>query len=513
MKLYNLLRKLFILIFLICIQNTQAQNYFPNKPEPAQYVNDFAGFMPEEQIQTLEQKLKAYKDSTTTQIVIVTVKSLEEHTVKEYANDLAENWGIGQKGADNGLLILASKQERKVRIEIGYGLEAKITDAFTKQIINNHIIPNFKQGDFYQGFEKGVDIIISALAGEVFEADTENDIVSTDSQSESSEGMSSWMFFVIIIPIVALGIWWNKRKNINKLLQEIEKLLQSEEWESWKEYYDPQEIDSTQEELSIEFVALSKTSERTLSNFKYKINQIRWYTEKHFSLRKDKEMEKLGNQVIESFVTQEIFTASKRQETQKEIAIAIETFAKKGYENLTAEDFAQIQANIALYKQIIDNPLAFFGIDFEFLKTELDKISQKEFWLNYANSGKYTEESIEATKTEFEQEYHRIFAIEDETVKKQAMIDYYQAVFAHFLELPSSKLNLIHQTTYQSYSDYADGTSTSHSTSTYSSSYSDYSDTSSYSDYSDARSYSDYSDSYSDFGGGSFGGGGAEGEW
>lgn len=155
------------LCLLFCFLSFQlfAQS-IPPKPEPAIFVNDFAKIFSSTEISMLEQKLKAYDDSTSTQIVIATVQNLQGFSIKDFANVWARNWGIGQKGKDNGILILYSQEDRKIRIETGYGNEGALPDAVCVQILDNKAIPNFKKGDFYNGFEEAISEIIFRLKGE-----------------------------------------------------------------------------------------------------------------------------------------------------------------------------------------------------------------------------------------------------------------------------------------------------------------------------------------------------------
>ena len=166
------MKNLYILLFalVLIIQHSKAQN-IPSKPQPAKFVNDFANIMTPADARKLEDKLKAYNDSTSTQIVIVTINSLEGSTIESYSVKLAQSWGIGQKGVDNGLLILMSKNDRGVRIEEGYGMEAIITDLRAKNIIDENLIPNFKNGNFYKAFDEATDRIIQLLSGTFDEGD------------------------------------------------------------------------------------------------------------------------------------------------------------------------------------------------------------------------------------------------------------------------------------------------------------------------------------------------------
>jgi len=138
---------------------------FPEPQQPARLVNDFANVMSAAQQAELEQMLVAYDDSTSTQIAIVTVKTLEGYDVADYANRLYEKWGIGGKENNNGVLILLGLDERKVRIETGYGVEDRLTDALSRRIIEQQLLPAFREGDYAGGFAKASLTIIDILSG------------------------------------------------------------------------------------------------------------------------------------------------------------------------------------------------------------------------------------------------------------------------------------------------------------------------------------------------------------
>jgi uncharacterized protein len=114
---------------------------------------------------SLTETLAALETKTSDQLVVATVKSLQETSVEDYANQLFRRWQLGQKDRNNGVLLLVVPNERKVRIEVGYGLEGTLTDAISRLIIENQIIPRFRAGDFADGIRRGVDDIVTALAG------------------------------------------------------------------------------------------------------------------------------------------------------------------------------------------------------------------------------------------------------------------------------------------------------------------------------------------------------------
>jgi uncharacterized protein len=132
-------------------------------------VVDAADLLKPEERTALEAKLKAHEDKTTDQVVVATLRSLEGYEIEDYANRLFRHWQLGQKGKDNGALLLVAPQERKVRIEVGYGLEGALTDALSKIIITTAIAPQFQKGDFAGGIDAGIDAMLSILTGDAEE--------------------------------------------------------------------------------------------------------------------------------------------------------------------------------------------------------------------------------------------------------------------------------------------------------------------------------------------------------
>ena len=142
-----------------------AQN-IPPRPNPPRLVNDIAGVLSAEQENMLERKLIAYDDSTSNQIAVVLISSLNEYPIEEYALKLFRDWQIGNKTTNNGILVLAAIDDRKIRIEVGYGLEGAVPDITANTIITNDIVPSFRSDDYYEGLDKATNSIIAAAAGE-----------------------------------------------------------------------------------------------------------------------------------------------------------------------------------------------------------------------------------------------------------------------------------------------------------------------------------------------------------
>src|SRR5678816_2707364 len=132
----------------VCAQ-AQIETVLPARPATPKLVNDFANLLTPEQEQALENKLVAYNDSTSSQIAVVTVQSLEGYEDEEYALALGREWGVGGKEFNNGVVVLISRDDRKSRIEVGYGLEGAIPGITAKTIIENELLPSFREGNYY----------------------------------------------------------------------------------------------------------------------------------------------------------------------------------------------------------------------------------------------------------------------------------------------------------------------------------------------------------------------------
>jgi uncharacterized protein len=168
-------RLLLLLFALFSFVNLLAQEEFPARPEPPKLVNDFAGILTPQQRGQLEFKLDTFARRTSTQIAVVTVKSLHGYEKADYTTKLAEKWGIGQKGKNNGILVLVkpktASERGEVFISVGYGLEPVVPDVIAHQlIIQNEFIPAFKENDYFTGLDRGTDVLMSLTAGE-FTAD------------------------------------------------------------------------------------------------------------------------------------------------------------------------------------------------------------------------------------------------------------------------------------------------------------------------------------------------------
>ena len=156
---------LLFIVLLIFATHSWAQKSIP-KPNPMRLVNDYAQLMSDYDATILEQKLIALDDSTSNQIVVLTVPSLNGEVIEDVAVNTFREWGIGDKKNNNGVLLLIALNDRKVRIEVGYGLEGAIPDVVANDIINNDIKPAFKQKNYIGGISAAVEHLSKAAAGE-----------------------------------------------------------------------------------------------------------------------------------------------------------------------------------------------------------------------------------------------------------------------------------------------------------------------------------------------------------
>ncbi len=196
-----------VFILVLVSSGLMAQD-FPPASNPPKLVNDFTGTLSSSEVSRLEQKLVAYNDSTSTQVAIVLMKSVGSYDISDYAFRLAESWGIGGSKNDNGILILAAMDDRKVFIATGYGMEGAVPDALAKRIVENLITPNFRTGDYYQGLDQATDMIIKLASGEYTAEDVE---------SNGNGGGAVFLILLFVFLFIILPLIKNRNDNNNHM--------------------------------------------------------------------------------------------------------------------------------------------------------------------------------------------------------------------------------------------------------------------------------------------------------
>lgn len=186
-----------LLILAVCLPSV-GQDVLP-RPNPPRLVTDAANALTPEQRGILEQKLVALDDSTSNQIAVVLIKTLGDYAIEDYSVKLFREWGIGNKKTNNGVLILAAIDDRKVWITVGYGLEGAIPDVIASSIYRNEIVPEFRQQNYYRGIDNAINALTKAAVGEY-------KVKKTKKRSTDNDGGGIIGFILIVIVIVILAI-------------------------------------------------------------------------------------------------------------------------------------------------------------------------------------------------------------------------------------------------------------------------------------------------------------------
>lgn len=199
--------KQFILciIFLVASSLGFSQN-LPEPVVPKRIVNDLTGlFTPQEQA-ALENKLRTFNDTSSTQIAIATVATLDGLDPNDYAQRLAQKWGVGQKGKNNGILLVIKpkkgQEKGQVAIAVGYGLEGAVPDAIASRIIRNEIIPEFQNDRYYTGVDKATNVLMQLTGGEY----------TAEQYAQKTEDDSSALFLLFLIPFFLIPLFTKHRK-------------------------------------------------------------------------------------------------------------------------------------------------------------------------------------------------------------------------------------------------------------------------------------------------------------
>ena len=174
---------------------TTLKAQLPSPSNPPRLVNDYTGTLSSNQINTLEHKLVAYNDSTSTQFLVLIVDDLQGYSIDQYASKIGQSWGVGQKGKNNGAVIVVKPKKGsskgQVTIQTGYGIEEYVTDATGKHIIEREMIPAFKEDDYYTGIDNAVNVMMDLCSGKF-----------TQDEYAEDDGFPLWLIILIIIAVV-----------------------------------------------------------------------------------------------------------------------------------------------------------------------------------------------------------------------------------------------------------------------------------------------------------------------
>jgi uncharacterized protein len=194
-------------IILLLLAFSISQSFAQDLPaRSTRLVNDYAGLLSKQEINFLERKLVNYNDTTSTQIAVLIVNDLNGYDIVDYAQRVGQAWGVGQKGKENGVIIVLKPKtataKGEVNIDVGYGLEPIIPDATAKRIVEKEMIPHFKNNDYVGGLNAATDVIISLAAGHF----------SADEYNKGSDGNGAGFLVPIIVMIIVFSIINRRRR-------------------------------------------------------------------------------------------------------------------------------------------------------------------------------------------------------------------------------------------------------------------------------------------------------------
>lgn len=190
------------LALLICLLCTLVAEAAPQFPVLSGRIVDQAGLLSEAVTSKLEQLLAQHETETSNQVVVVTLSSLQGYDIADYGYQLGRHWGIGQKQRDNGVILIVAPAERRVRIEVGYGLEGVLTDALSNNIIQTQILPQFRQQKYEAGIVAGVQAILAVIAGSYEPIKTSSD-----------ESLAPVFIFLLFMLLFLLMMYLQDRRN------------------------------------------------------------------------------------------------------------------------------------------------------------------------------------------------------------------------------------------------------------------------------------------------------------
>lgn len=195
-----------LVVFLSSVSLVWGQFTIPEKPELQTSVYDYVSLLSKGDQKALEDKLIRYSDTTSTQIVVAIIASTEGEDINYLGAQWGQKWGIGQEKEDNGVLILVANDDRKIAINTGYGVEGRLTDAMSKRIIDLIIVPEFRDGNYATGLNKGADAIFQVLNGE-FQKGVET---YSGNNKNIRIGVIVFIIFIFIFILILIIIFANR---------------------------------------------------------------------------------------------------------------------------------------------------------------------------------------------------------------------------------------------------------------------------------------------------------------
>ncbi len=198
--------KLLYLALLLCYAAPAVGQQYPQPFSPPRLVNDYVNLLTSQQFEMLESKLRRYRDTTTNEVAVVIIETTGGDDIDLYGAELAQKWGVGKKGSENGILLLVALNDRQVSISTGYGLEGAIPDAYAKRIIEKYIVPNFRRERYFEGIDEATSILMSVASGE-FKA--------ADRPGSSFPGFVVLLLIIFLVVVPILAARKTKRRHLS----------------------------------------------------------------------------------------------------------------------------------------------------------------------------------------------------------------------------------------------------------------------------------------------------------
>ncbi len=203
--------KIALVVAALLITFSSSADNLPERPNPPRLVNDMAGMFDPSQAEAMERSLVQFSNETSTQVAVVTLTDLEGYDAGDYTFRLAEKWGVGQKGKNNGILILVKPKTQDSRgqafIATGYGIEGAVPDAIARRIVENEMIPQFKSNNYYAGINAGIKVIMELTRGEY--------TAETYAKKTSGKSGGSVFFVIFIFAVIIISITRRAQKTNN----------------------------------------------------------------------------------------------------------------------------------------------------------------------------------------------------------------------------------------------------------------------------------------------------------
>lgn len=340
-------------------------------------INDFANVIPNEQEQALLEKAKAYENQTSIQIVIVTVNTLNNDDVSHYTNQLFRKWGVGQAGLNNGLMILVAPNERKWRIEIGYGLEQYITDGSSKEAAEKFFPSNFKNNDYYTGINLILDDFINKLGSDAWKQREEFALLQKNKAKAEADNLTTIFLWVLFSgAVIFLFIFFIRRK-IKAQKEEFERIIRYGKEVQKKEYAEKK----MRESINAELISIESDYKVILTKVEKLVREKFYQSEVILDVLKTKTQVSIGAlktvslDIMSTIISDKIMSdINNVREGMNFVPVAL--FSNYDYKNKIEKQHLQIDSNIeSMRSNIVKAKTAVEKLKASYSKNDLSKIS------------------------------------------------------------------------------------------------------------------------------------------